>query len=91
MSSSTAKRGDVRKFADVYPAIKQRFDQYNPGSGEGDHWQDAFELQLDASQDVQTLLVRGAQLPHEARLMVFDDISEVRTASPGAIFFKSAA
>lgn len=32
MSSSTAKRGDVRKFADVYPAIKQRFDHYMASS-----------------------------------------------------------
>jgi len=65
-------------------AVRQRFEMNAGtqlgGAGERDHWQEAFELQLDQSQDVLTLLVRGASLPHDARLMVFDDISEVVSA-----------
>jgi nitrogen fixation/metabolism regulation signal transduction histidine kinase len=71
-------------------AIGQRFDQHSPELGERDHWQDAFELQLDAGQDVLTLLVRGAQLPHNARLMVFDDISEVVSAQRSAAWSEVA-
>ena len=73
--------------------IAQRFEQYSPaheGSGESDHWQDAFELKLDADGDVLTLLVRGAPLPHEARLMVFDDISEVVSAQRSAAWSEVA-
>ena len=69
---------------------EQRFEQYNPESGERDHWQDAFELQLDSSLDVQTLLVRGAPLPQGARLMVFDDISEVVSAQRSAAWSEVA-
>jgi len=71
-------------------AVWQRFEQYNPESGERDHWQDAFELQLDSSLDVQTLLVRGAPLPQGARLMVFDDISEVVSAQRSAAWSEVA-
>lgn len=73
--------------------IAQRFEQYSPAnatSGESDHWQDAFELKLDAAGDVLTLLVRGAPLPHEARLMVFDDISEVVSAQRSAAWSEVA-
>ena len=77
----------LHAFAD---AIGQRFDQHSPELGERDHWQDAFELQLDAGQDVLTLLVRGAQLPHNARLMVFDDISEVVSAQRSAAWSEVA-
>lgn len=63
-------------------AVWQRFEQLNdnPEAGERGHWQDAFELQLQEGQDTQTLLVRGAQLPLDGRLLVFDDISEVVSA-----------
>jgi len=71
-------------------AVWQRFDQTNPELGERDHWQDAFELQVEAGQDVLTLLVRGAQLPHDARLMVFDDISEVVSAQRSAAWSEVA-
>jgi nitrogen fixation/metabolism regulation signal transduction histidine kinase len=71
-------------------AVGQRFDQHSPELGERDHWQDAFELQLEAGQDQQTLLVRGAQLPHQARLMVFDDISEVVSAQRSAAWSEVA-
>jgi len=80
----------LQAFADE---IAQRFEQYSPAnaaSGESDHWQDAFELKLDADGDVLTLLVRGAPLPHEARLMVFDDISEVVSAQRSAAWSEVA-
>ncbi len=81
---------DVPQLHAFAQAIGQRFDQHSPELGERDHWQDAFELQLDAGQDVLTLLVRGAQLPHNARLMVFDDISEVVSAQRSAAWSEVA-
>jgi len=77
---------EVPELAAFAKAVWQRYDMNagtrlgTEGAGERDHWQEAFELQLDQSQDVLTLLVRGASLPHDARLMVFDDISEVVSA-----------
>jgi nitrogen fixation/metabolism regulation signal transduction histidine kinase len=74
-------------------SIWQRFEQNSPESGdagEADHWQDSFELQLQPGQDALTLLVRGAQLPHDARLMVFDDISEVVSAQRSAAWSEVA-
>ncbi len=71
-------------------AVIQRFDLHrgSPESGERDHWQDAFEVHAPASDkqmdtlggDKVTLLVRGASMPHDGRLMVFDDITEVVSA-----------
>jgi nitrogen fixation/metabolism regulation signal transduction histidine kinase len=49
-----------------------------PGAGERDHWQESFELPL--GEAVITLLVRGAKLPGRARLVVFDDITELVSA-----------
>ena len=62
-------------------AVWQRFElhQASPEAGERDHWQDAFDLQV-GPQDTVNLLVRGAVLPGGARLMVFDDITEVVSA-----------
>ncbi len=48
--------------------------------GERSQWQDAFELQTAPERDKLTLLVRGAAMPQDARLMVFDDITEVVSA-----------
>ena len=56
----------------------------SPEAGERDHWQDAFELQTAGrrrrERDSITLLVRGAAMPQGARLMVFDDITELVSA-----------
>jgi nitrogen fixation/metabolism regulation signal transduction histidine kinase len=66
--------------------VWQRFELHSasPEAGERDHWQDSFELQTQDSQgrdrDTLTLLVRGAAMPQGARLMVFDDITEVVSA-----------
>ncbi len=86
----SAYRG--RKLAEVpglemfAQAVAQRFELHSasPEAGERDHWQDAFELQTPArdgrERDSVTLLVRGAAMPQRARLMVFDDITELVSA-----------
>jgi nitrogen fixation/metabolism regulation signal transduction histidine kinase len=71
-------------------AVWQRFELHaaSPEAGERDHWQDSFELQTGGSggrerereRDSITLLVRGAAMPQGARLMVFDDITELVSA-----------
>lgn len=81
---------DVPLLHDFALAVWQRFDQHDADSVERDHWQDAFELQLDPAQDLQTLLVRGAPLPQGAKLMVFDDISEVVSAQRSAAWSEVA-
>ena len=64
----------------------QRFELVatSPEAGERDQWQDSFELQTQDAQgrdrDTLTLLVRGASMPQHARLLVFDDITEVVSA-----------
>jgi nitrogen fixation/metabolism regulation signal transduction histidine kinase len=66
--------------------VWQRFELHaeSPEAGERDHWQDSFELQIGGSggreRDSITLLVRGAAMPQGARLMVFDDITELVSA-----------
>lgn len=72
----------LEKFAQ---AIWQRFELHasSPEAGERDQWQDSFVLPPTGNgpeREPLTLLVRGATLPHGARLMVFDDISEVVSA-----------
>ncbi|HEY1397023.1 sensor histidine kinase [Roseateles sp.] len=69
--------------------IWQRFELQGSESGEREHWQDSFELQLD-EKTALTLLVRGALLPQDARLLVFDDISEVVSAQRSAAWSEVA-
>lgn len=84
---------EVPGFTEFADGVWQRFEQHqaSPEDGERDHWQDAFELRLggDRNEHSITLLVRGAPLPGRARLMVFDDITEVvsaqRTAAWGEV------
>lgn len=71
-------------------AIDERFESYaaEPEPGERQQWQESFERPLneasagfdDPKAAAQTLLVRGADLPADARLIVFDDISELVSA-----------
>ena len=67
-------------------AVWQRFELHaaSPEAGERDHWQDSFELNTIGPdgrvRESITLLVRGAAMPHGARLMVFDDITELVSA-----------
>ncbi|MDO9314570.1 MAG: ATP-binding protein [Burkholderiaceae bacterium] len=63
-------------------SVWQRFELHADSleAGERGHWQEAFELQTGPNRDSLTLLVRGAAMPQGARLMVFDDITEVVSA-----------
>jgi nitrogen fixation/metabolism regulation signal transduction histidine kinase len=69
-------------------AVQAQFDEFL-GQGpeqELDHWQRSFELDGNASaaqgpfDRTLTLVVRGAELPGNARLLVFDDISDIVSA-----------
>jgi nitrogen fixation/metabolism regulation signal transduction histidine kinase len=77
-------------------AVWQRFELQvsSPEAGERSHWQDSFELQTGLhngrDQDTLTLLVRGAALPNDARLIVFDDITEVVSAQRSAAWSEVA-
>jgi nitrogen fixation/metabolism regulation signal transduction histidine kinase len=45
-----------------------------------DHWQQSFELHASGAgtqQDVISLVARGAEMPTNKRLLVFDDVSEI--------------
>jgi nitrogen fixation/metabolism regulation signal transduction histidine kinase len=72
---------EVPGLAEFAHQVWQRFELHraSPEAGERDHWQDAFDLRVN-EQTALNLLVRGAVLPNEARLMVFDDITEVVSA-----------
>jgi nitrogen fixation/metabolism regulation signal transduction histidine kinase len=72
--------------------VLQRFELHtsSPEAGERDHWQDSFELQTAPDRDTLTLLVRGAAMPQGARLMVFDDITEVVSAQRSAAWSEVA-
>jgi nitrogen fixation/metabolism regulation signal transduction histidine kinase len=72
---------EVPGMAEFAHKVWQRYELHtaSPEAGERDHWQDAFELKVN-EQTTINLLVRGAVMPNEARLMVFDDITEVVSA-----------
>jgi PAS domain S-box-containing protein len=72
-------------------SIEQRHELLttSPEAGERDQWQDAFELDRGGG-DKLTLLVRGAPLPGEQRLVVFDDITEVVSAQRSAAWAEVA-
>ncbi|MCM0608160.1 MAG: HAMP domain-containing protein [Ideonella sp. WA131b] len=72
-------------------AVEQRFELLatSPELGERDQWQESFELQRGDGA-LLSLLVRGAVLPGEQRLMVFDDISEVVSAQRSAAWSEVA-
>jgi nitrogen fixation/metabolism regulation signal transduction histidine kinase len=89
---------DVPGLEEFGQALWQRFELLaeSPEAGERGQWQDAFERRDPATADrpeqpdVQTLLVRGATLPLEAQLVVFDDISEVVSAQRSAAWAEVA-
>jgi PAS domain S-box-containing protein len=72
-------------------SVDQRYELLatSPEAGERDHWQDAFELGRGDGNTL-TLLVRGAPLPGDQRLMVFDDITEVVSAQRSAAWAEVA-
>jgi nitrogen fixation/metabolism regulation signal transduction histidine kinase len=86
--------GEVPGLAELAQSVWQRFELHaaSPEAGERDHWQDAFDLPMQDAQgaDTLSLLVRGAQLPAEGRLLVFDDITEVVSAQRQAAWSEVA-
>jgi nitrogen fixation/metabolism regulation signal transduction histidine kinase len=82
---------DVPELGEFSKRVWQRFELHatSPEAGERDHWQEAFELR-PGERDTQMLLVRGATLPNDARLMVFDDITEVVSAQRSAAWSEVA-
>jgi len=73
---------DVNGLQDFAAAVRQRFELYanDPTPGERQQWQESYELSLPHSPDPLTLLVRGAELPPDETLIVFDDLTEVVSA-----------
>ena len=87
LSAYRGKRLDeVAGLGPFAQAVWQRFELHaaSPEAGERNHWQDSFELKTTGAdgreRDSITLLVRGAAMPQGARLMVFDDITELVSA-----------
>jgi len=82
---------DIDDLRDFAAAVRQRFEQHGADERRNEtdsrfdvqheaYWQDSLELRFPNDQTELTLLVRGALLPEGARLMVFDDITEVVSA-----------
>jgi nitrogen fixation/metabolism regulation signal transduction histidine kinase len=81
---------DVPGLEGFSQAVNQRFDAYflGPEPGEREQWQDSFDLEVrgatlangEREKTQLTLLARGATLPQGARLLVFDDITELASA-----------
>lgn len=75
----------VPGLADFAHAVQQQFDEFAVEHAQHglDHWQHAFELHPAGNtlgQDAINIVARGAGLPGAARLLVFDDISEIVSA-----------
>ena len=79
----------LKAFAD---GVWQRFEQHDaaPEDGERDHWQETFEVALPHGRETITVVARGAELPQGARLLVFDDITEVISAQRTAAWSEVA-
>lgn len=72
----------LEAFAD---GVDEQFNRLHDATGEHylDHWQQSFELHGDSqlpNQNSTNLVARGATLPDDRRLLVFDDISEIVSA-----------
>jgi nitrogen fixation/metabolism regulation signal transduction histidine kinase len=68
-------------------AVQTQFDEFlsQRAEQESDHWQRSFELGSNGTAQgpfdrTLTLVARGAELPGNARLLVFDDISDIVSA-----------
>ena len=83
---------DIEGLSDFGLQVSRQFQAMDAEQRERglDHWQQSFDLPLtpvqarphvmDTAQDTLTLLVRGAILPNQSWLLVFDDISEIVSA-----------
>ena len=80
--------GDIQGLDDFARAVQSQFEQLSAETSDGapDHWQRSFELKLGELtaqgpfDHPLTLVARGARLPSDLRLLVFDDISEIVSA-----------
>lgn len=91
MNAQGENLGAVPHLSDFSAMVAEQFALFlaaQPETGQT-RWQQVWELpaqQLqdptagDVPQDKTTLVVRGAVLPHDQRLVVFDDISEIVSA-----------
>ncbi|MDR6890870.1 MULTISPECIES: sensor histidine kinase [Variovorax] len=77
----------VPGLADFGNSVQQQFDEFQVERLQHglDHWQHAFELHATGNDLPQqgsaiNIVARGAELPGAARLLVFDDISEIVSA-----------
>ncbi|MEJ8859523.1 ATP-binding protein [Variovorax robiniae] len=75
----------VPGLTDFAQDVQQQFDDFQVEHLQHglDHWQHAFELHPPGggmAQDTINIVARGAELPGSARLLVFDDISEIVSA-----------
>ena len=75
----------VPGLADFADAVQRQFDDFLDHRGHRglNHWQHSFELHASPSgvgHHATSLVARGAELPDAARLLVFDDISEIVSA-----------
>jgi nitrogen fixation/metabolism regulation signal transduction histidine kinase len=86
------KLEDIPLLAGFAQAVEQRFELHlaSPEAGERVLLQDQFDLKVGDKGQELTLLVRGALLPGDARLMVFDDITEVVSAQRSAAWSEVA-
>lgn len=84
--------GEVPTLEGFATMVKEQFDVFlgEQGASMGrDRWQQVFELGTDqigharageVPHEKTSLVVRGAELPNQQRLLVFDDISEIVSA-----------
>ena len=73
-------------------SVRQRFELAgrDPTPGERQQWQESYELHLASLPEALTLLVRGAELPPDERLIVFDDLTEVVSAQRAEVWSEVA-
>jgi len=80
---------DIEGLEEFGSRVQTQFDTFLGESSEHglDHWQQSFELggvqsglAGQTADGIVTLVARGAELPGHARLLVFDDISEIVSA-----------
>ncbi|HSV50727.1 MAG TPA: ATP-binding protein [Burkholderiaceae bacterium] len=76
---------DVPGLEDLARGVQAQFDEFLSDRSQHalDHWQQSYELGSSAPGSPQgaiNMIARGAELPGELRLLVFDDISEIVSA-----------
>ncbi len=77
--------GDEPTLADFSRAVQNQFENWHSDQDQKRlaHWQQTFELHASpagAQQHATSLVARGAGMPEQARLLVFEDITEIVSA-----------